>query len=192
MYYVENSTETGTINYVKIFARAKTNTYNIAPTGFYRILANHSGTTSRKSCTLTTDYNTFDYLLTSTPSGGAWNWTAVNALKIGFDANSPSLTGSTVNTTFRPNLDGSLTQSDIFGAATHIDCIKEVSSDGDTTYIYETVGWGSPSTGSNTFYLPNHTTETGTINYISLYAMCRCYELGAGTGYFQHIFKVGP
>jgi len=75
MYTLENHTsETGTVNYVKVFVRAKSDTYVFSPSGQYKILAYHSGTTAiSDNCNLLTDYNYFSYLLTSTQSGTAWN-----------------------------------------------------------------------------------------------------------------------
>jgi len=161
MYTLENHGITaGTINYVHIFTRAKTNTYPIAGTGYYRILANYSGTTVRQYCTLTTDYDTFNYLLTSTPTGAGWTWTALDALKIGFDASSPQTTYP-ASLTLRPNGDTSEAWS-LYGESDSYKCVDDVTPDENTTYLY------TSSTVTTVMTLENCLgTETGTINNIT-------------------------
>ena len=171
LYTIQNTTETGTINYVRVFARAKSYLYMLGTGAYYRILANYSGTTSRESKTLTTGYNTNSYLLTSTPSGGAWNWTAINSLKIGWDAVSPAISGQPASLTIRPNGIGDYTQLTLFGAANNWDCVNETTPDGYTTYV----GMHGTSYLTDSYEMTNHTTEEGVITGITLVGRFNSY-----------------
>jgi hypothetical protein len=165
LYTMQNhSSETGTINYVKVFARVKAHQFNLASTGYFRMLAYHSGTTARETKTLTTDYNTYSYLLTSTPSGGAWNWTAIDNLRIGFDAYSPVVSAGNTNLALRPSGDDTINLY-VIGTTDHYDAVNEDVYD-TSDYVYW-VRPGTPYTWNYDLYsLEDHTTEAGTINYI--------------------------
>ena len=171
MYLIDDTTETGTINYVRIYARAKSYLYTLAGTAYYRILANHSGTTSRESKTLTTGYNTNSYLLTSTPSGGAWNWTAINALRIGWDAYSPAISGQPASITLRPNGIGTYTQLTPYGETNNWGCVNEVIADGYTSYV----SMHGTSYLTDSYTMTNHTTEAGVITGITLVGRFNTY-----------------
>lgn len=190
MFTLENhTTETGTINYVKIFTRAKSHLYTQSGSGVYRILANHSAVTSRGiDNNLTTDYNYFSYMLTSTPSGAAWNWTAVDNLKIGFDCSSPTMYGASLNWTIRPNAGGDYTQNNYYDGSSHApDVNMNYTTVDETTldtgdYVYTIMNdW-------DTYELQNHTTETGSINSVTVYANSAYTVTG---GYIRLVLSIG-
>lgn len=171
MYEIENhGSITGAINYVKIYARAKSHIYSMAGTGFYRILAYHSGTTARSDAfNLINDYNVYSFLLLSTPSSGAWNWTAIDNLRIGFDLSSPTVAGTPTNLTLRPNSVGTLTElADYPVAGDNVWDVAEVAQDGDTTYVYNNDGHVYVYQ-TDLYGCEDHTTQTGTINSVSIF-----------------------
>jgi hypothetical protein len=187
MYTLQNhTTETGTINYVRIYARCKSNLYPQSATGLYRILANHSSVTSRSADNnLTTDYNTYSYLLTSTPSGAAWNWTAIDNLKIGWDASSPAITGYPASMTIRPNAAGSSTELTPAPAVANYLNVDDVIADDHTTDNFTF----STSVVTDTYAMTNHTTESGVITGITV--QCRIMKTGNSStdGFFAPAIK---
>jgi hypothetical protein len=168
MYTLENhTTETGTINYVRVFTKAKSYQYTPAGTSYYRMLAYLSGTTTREIKTLTTDYNTFSYLLTTTPGGAAWTWADVDNLKIGWDAKSPPISGMVVTTTIHPSGTGLETECNPIGYVNNWECVKE---NNESNYVE------SMSTSryyDDLYALDNHTTESGVISKINVFFIAR-------------------
>lgn len=69
--------------------------------------------------------------------------------------------------TLRPNANGTLQEynNQFPASGSHYDKVDEAVADDSTTYIYNTV----TSYKTDTFGIPNHTTETGTINYVKVY-----------------------
>jgi hypothetical protein len=175
MYTLQNhTTETGTINYVRVYSRAKSYLYAQAATGLYRILAWHSGTTARSSdFDLTTDYNNFSLILTTTPSGAAWNWTAVDNLRIGWDATSPGIPLIPSSLTIRPNGAGANTNLTPVPVVANYLNVDETSQDGFSTYVYH---MGTTRT-TDLYAMQNHTIESGTITGINIFAYIRGYYI---------------
>lgn len=94
----DHTTETGTINYVKVLGRSRC-TYSAQVSGSsYKILMDVSGVTaySAQKYPVTTSYADYTYTNTSTPSGAGWTWDAIDDLAIGFEGNSQDYSG-TVN-----------------------------------------------------------------------------------------------
>jgi hypothetical protein len=180
MYTLQNHTsETGAINYVRIYARCKSNLYPQSASGLYRILANHSSATSRSiDINMTTDYNTYNYLLTSTPSGAAWNWTAIDNLKIGFDASSPNYIG-TFYLTIRPDAIGTYNDSTPIPVVSRYLNVDETITDEDTTYNRFSGGYPDYSSrATDTFHSSVVTTGLGgTINNVSVFVRARQYDI---------------
>lgn len=181
MYTLGNHTsETGTINSVLIYSRAKSHIYQQHSTGTYAILA-RLGTTTVKStrCNITTDYNLFYYVLNSTPSGAAWDWNAVDNLMIGFHSSSPTVTGYPSKFYFYPNAAGDTTEfAYVVGASYHWDAVNDIEPDEGITEIQT----GCPAYPGYSFYktdlfhCTNHTTQAGTINSIDIIARINgCY-----------------
>lgn len=186
LYTLENhGSETGTINYVKIFARAKTHLYPWAATADYRILYNSTTTVRSDKLNLTTDYNTFNILATTAPGGGAWSWANIDALKIGFEAKSPATTAP-YDLVFRPNAAGIINQLlrftngilDGTGDATNYTYIDETITDEFLTCVR----MAAYLDYKDAYNIPDHTTESGTINSVSI--LLRAKEWMEGdTGY---------
>lgn len=96
LYTLEDSTiTTGTILYVKVFARAKSASYAQSSSGVYKILVSDS------TCTLTdksddidlvTSYKDYSYTLTENPMTSTnWTWTDINNLQVGIECSSPTV-----------------------------------------------------------------------------------------------------
>lgn len=77
-----------------------------------------------------------------------------------------------LSTTLRPNAGRAFLLSR-FGAATAYDCVNEVSSDGDTTYLYFRANIaGVPESGEDTLDIPD-LTNAGGVNKVTVYVVCR-------------------
>jgi hypothetical protein len=162
IYTLQDSTVGGTINYVQAYANAKSHLYSQHSTGIYKIFLDLAGVHSLSNdFDLTTDYGLYNKIFFSTPSAGAWTWASVNNLRLGILANSPVISAVPANAIFRPNAAGDRTELTPSGAATNWECVA--ASDGKYTYI--------TSFGGYDYYnVPNHTTETGPINSVTLFA----------------------
>lgn len=169
MYILPNhTTESGTINYVRVYARAKSSLYPQSSTGSYRILAYHSGVTARSSdIDITTDYNTYSYVMTSTPSGAAWNWNAIDALRIGFDCNSPTISGQVVTSIIRPSGAGLETECNPVGESTNWECVLNNNT---SSYVESIL---ASRYYDDLYALDDHTTETGVISKINVFYKAR-------------------
>jgi hypothetical protein len=96
-----------------------------------------------------------------------------NAQKAGpdgsFDTLTETNTGQTTTETLRPTGLGGITQLSRSGASANWDCVDEVSSDGDSTYVYST----STSYQRDTYATQDHTPGSGTISSVSIYIRAR-------------------
>lgn len=96
----------------------------------------------------------------------AWTWDDVDRMRIGTvskNENGPK----ELTSTFRP--DGAVRSDHTpVGEANNWECVDEVVPDEDATYVYESGG-----AGTDMYDIPNHTTESGTINSATLYYRCR-------------------
>ena len=186
LYTLDNhGSESGTINYVKVFNRAKASPYGQAATGVYRILISTSAVTYfSDDIDLTTTYNTYNNLWVNNPATGvAWTWADIDNLKIGIACSSPSVTGtgSEVASTFYPNAAGDLTNIQNCSEANHwYAMIPWVG------YVYEY----RTSFYDDLYNLDNHTTETTAINRVvtMFYAKCATSDY---TAYARHKLKTG-
>jgi hypothetical protein len=80
--------------------------------------------------------------------------------------------------TFRPNGVGTTTQLGRYGALSNWDCVDEVTSDGDTSYVWGTV---SGAYQKDTYATPDPATRPGTINKVIIKINC---ERSSGQGLF--------
>ena len=61
---------------------------------------------------------------------------------------------------------------DPFGEANNYECVDEANPDGDTTYVYAEAE-GSYTLHYDVYNMEDHTTETGTIAQVAVYAVCK-------------------
>jgi|GEM_PF-2049699 len=80
--------------------------------------------------------------------------------------------------TIRPNTVGRSTQLTAVGEAQNYLCVDEVNQNGDTDYVYSD---NQASYINDTYNLTDHTTETGSINFIRIY-LCGKENGSAGAG----------
>ena len=173
LYRIPNhTTESGIINFVRIFARAKSADITQHQDGIYKIILtdNACGNIYKSDdIDLITSYSTYNNVWTTNPrTTDAWTWTDIDNLQFGIECSSPSV-ATTTNSVFRPNATGFHTNMDYSneGAATTWECVNEASPDEDTTYIRQNVG---ARYAPISFNLNNPTTEAGAINYVSIFA----------------------
>jgi hypothetical protein len=173
IYGLPNQSLAGTINYVQVYARAKSHLTSQHADGIYKILVSPDG-----SCTdiytsddinVITSYTTYLYTWTDNPQTSvAWLWSDINAMGIGVKCNSPVTSASETTLTIRPNLDGDVVQLDL-SCTPHYQCVDEAVQDGYITANYNSMG----GTLYDLYELDDHTTETGTINKVIVYAYVR-------------------
>ena len=96
------------------------------------------------------------------------------------------LSGGSVQTeTLRPSAAGDETgvPSQYPSSGEHWDKVDEVSSDSDSTYVYNS----SFSWGEDLYNIADHSVGTGTINYIKVYMVCRATSSTSTTCAYTHI-----
>lgn len=80
----DHTTETGTINYVTIYTRAKGDTLPQSSTTYkLMIYDGTSEASSTNKAPLALSYTEYSNVHTTKPSGGAWTWATVDSMKIG-------------------------------------------------------------------------------------------------------------
>jgi len=144
LYTLQNHTiETGTINYVKVIARVKSDCFSQSPSGVYRIKATYSTVTDKsEDFDIISEYGTYSFLLNSTPSDAAWTWNVVDNLRIGYEASSPDVDGS-FSLISRPTSNfGGHIELNYFppGTGSNWDKVDDVFLDNDSTYVYSRTG----------------------------------------------------
>lgn len=121
LYELPNhTTESGTINYIKVYARAKSHLYQQHADGIFKIiLTDNDCTNIYKSSDkeLTTDYVTYDNTWTENPrTSAAFTWADLNNLQIGVECSSPTVDNA-VETEIHiiPNASGTYTEMNCGG-----------------------------------------------------------------------------
>jgi hypothetical protein len=150
--------------------------------GTYKIFLDLGGVHSfSNDFDLTTEYGLYNQIFSTDPNGAAWTWANINNLRLGVLVSSPSITGAIGNLTLRPNAVGSSTVLLPFLEANNYDCVNEEITNEDTNYVYKT------------YNAPNHTTETGVINSVTIYDRVRAYvDTGyAASALLKHNIRVG-
>jgi len=103
-----HTTEIGIINYVQIFAMAKSHTYPQHLDGIYKIIVTDNACINiykSDDKNLTTGYGDYYNLFTENPrTSVAWTWDDIDNLQIGLECNSPTCYYPT-NYIFRPDSD---------------------------------------------------------------------------------------
>jgi len=159
-----------TINYVQIFGRAKSHLDSQATSGTFKlILTDNACTDIYKSSdiNIATEYATHSNTWAENPrTDTTWTWDDIDNLQTGLECSSPSV-GVAHITTFRPNGAGDVTELTPSPAVPNWQNVDEVTPDAFTTTVkmYEPDG-----SGYDLYNLTNHTTETGTISKIVVYA----------------------
>lgn len=180
LYTLPNQTLTGTINYVQVFARAKSHILPQASAGLFKILISPDGTCTDEYASddinLITSYHTYSNIWTTNPTDGAvWNWGNIKLLCIGVLCNSPSNT-QTLDLILRPNAVGDATNLTPVGDNPNWKCVDETVPDDDATYVSTT----ALAQTCDLYNIPNHTTEHGLITGLTIFTECKSIT-GEGT-----------
>ena len=204
----DHTTESGTINYVIVNARCKSHEYAQSPTGIYKLLVNIGGTTYYSADKLITmGYSTINNMWIENPdTDSAWTWTNIDDLRIGVKCNSPTTEGALLEHFFRPNAAGSANGGarwlGCYGYGTYVGAgggsnwsyvDEEIPDDCDTVIAFTT-------TGRDSYNIPNHTTETGAIQKVTIFLRARGYysqvsvnaSLRINGSYYDHLLTGFP
>jgi len=108
LYTMESpSISTGTILYVKIYARAKSALYSQSINGIYKILVSDSTCTytdKSSDIDLVTSYKDYSYTLQTNPmTGNRWTWSDLDILQIGVECSSPTVNAVSAQLTLQDN-----------------------------------------------------------------------------------------
>jgi len=159
-----HTTETGTINYVRLVARSKSHTWAQDAAGNFKlyIYEGSTGEYSENFAPLGISYDKFYSTWVENPdTSSAWTWSEIDGMIAGVLAKSPSY-ALAKTLTLRPNAAGSYTA--MVGDYTDVD---EASSNDDIDYVYPDYTSGE----REYFALPaNGTPETGTIDKVTIFA----------------------
>ena len=179
-----HTTESGTINYVQVFARAKSQTIAQHEDGIYKILITDDACANiykSDDVDLTAStYKTYNKTWTVNPrTSNAFTWDNIDDAQFGLECSSPSVS-ATLTTTFRPNAAGDITQLIPVGDAPNWKCVDDIVPDENTTFVrVDLVG-----DLYDLYNIPNHTTEVGVITNVCVFARVRT---GGGNTSFHQI-----
>ena len=170
----DHTTETGTINYVQIFAVGKSHIHSQHADGVYKIIwTDNACSNIYKSgdIDLTNAYGKYEAVWTENErTAAAWIWTDIDNLQIGVENSSPSLTLASHTLTLRPNGAGNSTNLAKYPSfRQNYACVDETSHNGDSDYVYQL----AIATNQDTYATQNHTTETGPITKVVVFAVAR-------------------
>jgi len=173
IYGLPNVSLSGTINYVQVYGRAKSHSIAQASTGIYKLLISPDGACDDSYVSadidLVTGYSTYVNTWTENPQTAApFTLDDINAIGIGVKCNSPAAGVNETTFTIRPNANGDVIQLTT-ECANAYQCVDEAVHDGFVTINYQSfVG-----IKYDLYELDDHTTETGTINKVIVYAYIR-------------------
>jgi hypothetical protein len=172
IYTMENhTTETGTINYVRVFVRVKSVNYPQHQDSLFKIMMNEDGLCGgfqdSDELMLSTTYKNFYKDYKESYPGIPWTWTKIDSMVVGFQGS--SLTDSQpVTSIFRPNAQGDFTQWSLSGCLFNYQCVDDIIPDDASTFVMSRETSGE----RDCYHIPNHTTESGTISKVVLHARC--------------------
>jgi len=168
LYTVDDtSVSSGDINSVTVYVRGKSETYNQEASGIYAIVFDdgHGNKTYGTNHTNTTGWTLWSENWSSKPSdSSSWTWTDIDEMLVGIECSSPLVVGGNTNLLLEPNAAGDLSNLSKYNCSNNYECVDTAY---DNEYVYN-------HANSNWLYdlynIPNHTTESGTINYLTIYA----------------------
>jgi len=182
----DHATETGAINSITLYTKCKSHIYNPASSATYELLLGikdasaayytyykSSETSYGTKISPTTDYQIFSCLWTSNPSTqNNFTWTDTDNLRMGIRCSSPLTGGSPLQFVLYPNAVGDLTELTAAGGTNYSNVDDPMGSpDEDTTYNYSNGVTGIVKV--DLYNVPNHTTETGPIDNVTVYTRAK-------------------
>lgn len=174
----DHTTEAGVINYIQVYARAKSHELTQDINGTYKIICSPDSTCSHvyksDNINLTTGYSTYSKVWTVNPhDSNTWEWADIDALCIGAECKSPAVFCPSLSLVLRPTGDSAVNLVP-YGEADNYKCVYEAIANEDTDYVASENG-----VYVRDDYDLQNTTETGTISSIAIFARVRA------TGYIQ-------
>ena len=200
LYNIPNhTTESGTINYVQVYSRAKAHETAQHEDGIYKILITDDDCANiykSADINLITSYNTYNNVWTENPrTGVAFTWDDVDNLQFGVECSSPTVLGVSSQIVLRPNAAGdsnTLERNDAWnGDATNYTYVDEAVPDHLTSFI----SWdNSLYPNQNDLYNIDNVdadivTANPIITNVTLFALIR--HTGASQHYFKFQIKTG-
>jgi len=176
----------GTINFIQVYARAKSHLYPQSADGIYKIIM----TLDASGCSvfykssdldLLNTYSTLNKVWATNPSTGTdWEWADLSDWQIGVECSSPTLTNYLVSATFRPNGVGDKENLHCWSSNSphqpdNYLCVDDVNADGYGTYVFTFQG-DAGATLDDLYELENHTTETGNIASVLVFYRVRRWD----------------
>jgi hypothetical protein len=173
LYTLPSQVTLGDINYVQIYARAKSYPVAQHQNGIYKILISPNSlcATTYKSVDkdLTDTYSTFNSVWTENPATSTtWTWNDISNLAIGMECSSPSLTYTTESLTIRPDENGYDHSFERTLYAFNYQCAEDINAG----FLYTTVQGAKENWGFD-----NHTTQTTAIVNVTLYMTIRASSI---------------
>lgn len=166
-----HTTEIGTINYVQVFTRAKSQTFSQHEDGIYKILITDNACTNiYKSADMdltASTYKTYSNTWSTNPRRDApWTWDDIDNLQIGLECSSPTISNVPTTLTIRPNAIGDTTEFVPSPAVPNWQNVDEETRDDSTTYNRSIIYGGT----TDLYNLTDHTSESETITGITVFA----------------------
>ena len=144
LYDIENHTsETGTINYVQIFSRAKSNLFAPHKDAIYKILLDDNSCAATKksdNIELVTTYSKYSNVWNTNPfTGVAFTWANIDNYQIGVECSSPAVTAYLTGT-MRPHSVGNSTDWTPHEGTAQVSkpnwrCVDEEAANGLDDYV---------------------------------------------------------
>jgi len=172
LYELPNhTTETGTINYVQVYARGKSQEFAQHEDGIYKILLTDNACVnifkSDDVDLAASTYKTYNKVWTANErTGDAFTWDEIDDLEIGVECSSPSVTRAPTILTIRPSAcDTCGLAPSVGGRNDQWELVDDEVQDGYDTYIYAT----EDQTKESLFALDD-TAKTGVISNVAIFA----------------------
>jgi hypothetical protein len=180
-YILPDLSDLGTIDYIKIYAVAKTDVPPSPSSEFYIALSPDTDCenlyeSSNKG--LTNSWAKKSQVWTTNPdTSAAWTWEELNALTIGMKAKAVRKESTHHTLTLRPNADISIQWDGQPGSLENFECLDEEIADEDSTYVVKT--FGSPH---DTYAMENTSISEGVITRVTLFVRGRKVASGCCGG----------
>jgi len=184
LYELPNAYINGTIDYVKIYNMVRTVVTPQSDLEYYITVSpdsvcTHAYYSNLKN--LTTGWAKKSYLWNTNPAtSSAWTTANIDSLSIGMKANSGTIKYHTLNATYNTSAAGDKLEHNVQGASTGWEAVETMN------WFLSTIWTNSFNVKESLFNIPNHTTETGTINSVTVFAWVSAYAVG-----YSSTFAVG-
>lgn len=191
----DHTTETGDINYIEVIVRAKSEELLDTDDEVYIITspnADCSDYDSSSNLELTTSFKNYSKIYKTNPETSTyWTWNDIDNLTVGMRTKLGKFS-KTLEATFRPSSAGDLTELKNYPARPNWHCVDEHNPDYFNSFVYKQ--HPSVAESKRDLYNIDNSTQSGTINSITVFALCRNSNNCCGdtcTAYGKSIIKTG-